>query len=422
MTKPTKNRPRLRFPEFHGNWEAKRLSEVCDFEQGLQVDLSLQSKVIKPGYINFVRIENVTQSSADYRFISTELSRNKILKKTDIIVVRYGASAGFIGRGFSGVLANNLFTVKPKRDGIQLDYLYIYLRSEKTYSFFQSEMAGGAMPALSFGIAGSLWLPIPSLPEQQKIADFLSAVDRKIEQLARRKALLEEYKKGVMQKIFSQKLRFKDENGKSYPKWEEQRLGEVLRFLPTNSLSRDSLTYEIDEAEYYNIHYGDIHTRYKANFYGQNEKIPAIRKGVDTSRITSDQYCQVGDVVIADASEDYNDIGKVVEIRSLPQKPLLAGLHTFLARETVKTAPGFKSYLLRSDKVRRQIMYKAQGISVLGISKRNLETIKISLPSLPEQQKIAGFLSALDVKIEKFAAQIEKSQEFKKGLLQQMFV
>lgn len=264
-------------------------------------------------------------------------------------------------------------------------------------------------------------VPIPSLPEQKKIADFLSAVDRKIEQLTRKKELLKKYKKGVMQKIFSQEIRFKDESGKSYPKWEEKRLGEVLVFLQTNSYSRQDLNYESGEIK--NIHYGDIHTSYKMNFYGEREKIPYINKNIDISNINSNYYCQIGDLIIADASEDYNDIGKAIEIRSLPKEPLVSGLHTFLARDTShKLVPGFKAYLFKSEAIRRQIMLRAQGISVLGISKRNIENIIFQLPTPEEQKKIADFLTSIDGKIESVDGQIEKAREFKKGLLQQMFV
>ena len=403
MSRGQKRIPKLRFPGFDGEWEEKRLSEICDFEQGLQVDLSLQSKVIKPGFINFVRIENVTQNSDDYRFISTELSRNKILKKTDIIVVRYGATAGFIGRGFSGVLANNLFTVKPKRDGIQLDYLYVYLRSEKTYSFFQSEMAGGAMPALSFGIAGSLLIPIPSLPEQQKIADFLSVVDRKIEQLVRKKALLEDYKKGVMQKIFSQKLRFKDENGKGYPKWEEKKLGDVAEFFKGKGIGKD----DIDPNGHIEcIRYGELYTSYSEH----------VGEVVSRTKNSDDLFLgKKNDVIIPASGETSIDIARAAY---LPRDGIALGGDINIIRTNEYGL--FLAYYLNNAK-KMDIAKMAQGNAVVHLYARQLSHLEIRLPSLPEQQKIADFLSALDAKVEKVAAQIEKSREFKKGLLQQMF-
>ena len=130
-----------------------------------------------------------------------------------------------------------------------------------------------------------------------------------------------------------------------------------------------------------------------------------------------------GDLIIADASEDYADIGKTIELIDLKDKKVLAGLHTFLARpKTSKTAIGFFSYLLKSWNLRKQTMVIAQGSKVLSLSTTRVSKLKLKLPSIEEQEKIANYLSAIDVKIESVQQQIKKTQAFKKGLLQQMFV
>ncbi|MCP4121510.1 MAG: restriction endonuclease subunit S, partial [Bacteroidetes bacterium] len=129
------------------------------------------------------------------------------------------------------------------------------------------------------------------------------------------------------------------------------------------------------------------------------------------------------DVVIADASEDYADIGKAIEIVELSDIPLIAGLHTYIARPVIGVlSVGFSGYLLRGANLRKQIMRIAQGISVLGISKGNLEKLMLKTPYPDEQQKIANFLSAIDKKIELASTEIEHAKAFKKGLLQQMFI
>src|SRR5690606_1903724 len=86
---------------------------------------------------------------------------------------------------------------------------------------------GTSYPSINSSDLGNIEIRVPSYPEQQKIASFLSSVDKKIAQLQQKKSLLEQYKKGVMQQLFSQKLRFKKEDGSGYPEWEEKRLGEV---------------------------------------------------------------------------------------------------------------------------------------------------------------------------------------------------
>ncbi|MBN2729604.1 MAG: restriction endonuclease subunit S, partial [Bacteroidales bacterium] len=99
-------------------------------------------------------------------------------------------------------------------------------------------------------------------------------------------------------------LRFPGFNGN----WNIKRFDEVYSFKTTNSLSRDKLNYETGEVK--NIHYGDIHTRFQTQFDIENEIVPFINPDIDISRINDDNYLKEGDLVIADASEDYNDVGK----------------------------------------------------------------------------------------------------------------
>ena len=246
-------------------------------------------------------------------------------------------------------------------------------------------------------------------------------MDTKIQLLTRKKELLEQYKKGVMQKIFSQQIRFKDDNGNNYPDWENKKLGDIITFISTNSFSRNDLNYESGEVK--NIHYGDIHSTFKKGFIASNENVPYINKEIDLAKVIEEQFCKVGDVVIADASEDYNDIGKAIEIYDLSGEKILAGLHTFLGRDKKKqTVNGFKGYLLQVDSVRKQMQVFAQGISVLGISKTNLAKVKFKLPCKKEQNKIVTLLMNIDKKIGIVQNQLAQNQEFKKGLLQQMFV
>jgi type I restriction enzyme S subunit len=216
-------------------------------------------------------------------------------------------------------------------------------------------------------------------------------------------------------------LRFKDDEGREFPEWEEMSFGDVYDFFQTNSFSRELLSYEIGSIK--NIHYGDIHTKFKSNFSLADELVPFIKPEVDVSRIPKECYCIEGDLIIADASEDYADVGKAIEIIKLGQEKLLAGLHTYIARNLSKNmALGFGGYLMQTEKVRLQIKTLASGISVLGISKGNLAKVTIPAPSKDEQSKIANFLTAIDDKIANVKSQIEATKAYKQGLLQQMFV
>jgi type I restriction enzyme S subunit len=157
-------------------------------------------------------------------------------------------------------------------------------------------------------------------------------------------------------------------------------------------------------------------------FIVAESKVPYITNSNDL-KITEEQFCKEGDLIIADASEDYKDIGKAIEIRDLSGEKVVAGLHTFLARDKrEETVRGFKGYLFQTIAIRKQIQKIAQGISVLGISKNNLSKVIFSLPCKNEQIKIVAFLDNLDSKISAVSGQLAGAQKFKKGLLQQMFV
>lgn len=214
-------------------------------------------------------------------------------------------------------------------------------------------------------------------------------------------------------------LRFKDKSGKDFPGWQEKQFKELTLFLSTNSLSRSQLNYEQGTVK--NIHYGDIHTKFRTLLKVEEADVPFINEDIKTDKIADENYCREGDLVIADASEDYNDVGKSIEIASLNGEKLLAGLHTFLVRDKVPFAKGFKGYLMQSRDVRLQIMKMATGISVLSLSKANLSKLKISVPVYEEQQKIATFLTAIDDKIENLEQQLEALKSFKKGVMQGLF-
>lgn len=203
--------------------------------------------------------------------------------------------------------------------------------------------------------------------------------------------------------------------------WKMESLDKVYTFKITNSFSRDKLNYGKGEVK--NIHYGDIHTKFPTLFDIVKEDVPFINQDISIERIDEENYCKEGDIVIADASEDLDDIGKSIEIINLNNEKLLAGLHTFLARRRdTKIVVGFGGYLFKSDSIRKQIKREAQGAKVLGISKTRISSIDIYYPKNPkEQQKITDCLSSLDEVITAETEKLDLLQDHKKGLLQQLF-
>ncbi|GAB6071034.1 hypothetical protein JCM30760_21310 [Thiomicrorhabdus hydrogeniphila] len=202
--------------------------------------------------------------------------------------------------------------------------------------------------------------------------------------------------------------------------WRAIPFGDIYSFSATNSLSRASLNDT--SGEYKNIHYGDIHTKFSTMLDAKNASIPYITDFNELSNSHAKSHCEVGDLVFADASEDYADVGKAIQIISLPFEPLVSGLHTFLAKDNYhQTALGYSGYLMSSYKVRRQIMTMAVGAKVLGISKTNLAKVLLDIPCKEEQQKIADFLSSVDKKIEQLTEKHRLLTEYKKGVMQQIF-
>lgn len=218
------------------------------------------------------------------------------------------------------------------------------------------------------------------------------------------------------EKLLIPKLRFPEFEGN----WKRKKYNEIYTFYTTTSYSRNDLNYDIGEVR--NIHYGDIHTKFKTIFNLKNEVVPFINPEIDVSRIKEENYCRVGDLLIADASEDYEDIGKTIEIIDLNSQRVLSGLHTFLARpKKFKMALGFAGFMLQSPQVRKQVKVIAQGTKVLSISTGRLGKINLTLPLLLEQQKIAAFLTAIDSRLHSLENKKSLLEEYKKGIMQQIF-
>ncbi|MDX8236751.1 restriction endonuclease subunit S [Acinetobacter pittii] len=203
--------------------------------------------------------------------------------------------------------------------------------------------------------------------------------------------------------------------------WKVRPFNSLFTFKTTNSFSREFLNYKSGNIK--NIHYGDIHTKFSTLFDIELEEVPYVNEDVNLDKISADNYCQVGDVIFADASEDLKDVGKHIEIINLNNEKVISGTHTLLARKIDNSLiTGFSSYLFSSRYLRQQIQKESQGTKVLGISAGRLSGIKIYLPnSADEQRKIADFLSSLDKLIESVSFQLKLYKEHRTGLLQQLF-
>ena len=204
------------------------------------------------------------------------------------------------------------------------------------------------------------------------------------------------------------KLRFKEFNDE----WQPINLADILQYFSTNSLSREQLS---ESGILKNLHYGDIHRKYNS-IVNETKEITSYVK--DINYINKYELLKNNDLIFADASEDYEGIGKAVEVVNVNNNTV-SGLHTILARDNSNVfAPMFKGYYFNSPTVHNQIRVLANGFKVYGISKEVINKLNIKIPSINEQSKIANTLYLLDEKIELQTKKIEDLKLFKKGFIE----
>jgi type I restriction enzyme S subunit len=196
--------------------------------------------------------------------------------------------------------------------------------------------------------------------------------------------------------------------------WEVKSYDEVFYFLNTATYSRAELT-ELDEIKY--IHYGDIHTKFHFHLDVNNSYLPSIPQ----SKLKNYSLLKDGDIIMADASEDYLGIGKSIEIKNLGDNKVISGLHTFLFRDKNNYfINGYKGYIHSINVVKKQFDSLATGMKVYGVSKNNLKKILIPIPTLKEQTAIATALSDADGLITGLEKLIAKKRNIKQGAMQQL--
>ena len=229
----------------------------------------------------------------------------------------------------------------------------------------------------------------PELAEQKKIASFLTEVDKKISQLKNKKILLQEYKKGMMQQIFSQELRFKDVNGNNYPDWEEKKLGDVFYVSAGGDIKKDNVKKSLTDI-------------FKYPIYANSEKSKGLYGYSDIFKIDYKCVTVTGRGSLGIANARYNKFYPIV--RLLVLKPKL-NLNVSFFENTIN-----------------QLRIFSESTGVPQLTAPQISSYKVSYPCKEEQTKIANILSAIDKKIENVNTQIKNTQQFKKGLLQQLFV
>jgi type I restriction enzyme S subunit len=405
--------PALRFKEFDGHFQLKEFDEITDITRLAGYEYSKYWKEDEEQEIIALRGYNIGRGELvlrDLGYISNALSMQLIRSRLSIGDIVYPC-VGSIGNAVV-IEENDKFHIQQNIAKITCNefaspyYVVHFLTSDYGMREVYRFNASGAQPNVLVGSLRKYRINIPSLPEQQKIASFLSAVDEKIQQLTKKKALLEQYKKGLMQQLFSGQLRFKNENGNPYPNWEEKRLGEVFGVIRGKGISKDQLN---DNGETKCILYGQLYTTY-------NEVVFNVVSRTDTNEgVLSIK----GDLLVPSSTTTTGiDLANVT---ALNEEGVLLGGDISILRSKLDANNVFYAYYLSNHK-KYEIAAFAQGSTIVHLSYNHFKVMRIDIPVIEEQQKIATYLSRIDTKIEAVNNQITQTQTFKKGLLQQMFV
>jgi len=409
-----KNVPTLRFPEFDGEWEATRIGKIGKFSYGKSAP---KFSLVESGGTPCVRYGELYRLYGS--MISEVVSQTSVPAKNlrfskggEILVPRVGEEPMDFAANSSylplpGIAIGEMISAfSTKEDPIFFTHYFRTLRQQ-----FARVVEGGNVSNLYYSYLEDVRVGKPSRVEQQKIAAFLGAVDEKISGLEKKKALLDTYKRGVMQKLFSRALRFKDDQGRDFPDWEKTTIGNLgetfgglsgktakdfgsgAPFVTYLQVFRKS-TIDLEECGAVEIKAG--------------ERQNALRKGDILFSLSSETPSEVGL-----ASVVMDEVGEVF------LNSFCFGLRP---RFGSKILPEFSQFLFRSPAFRHRVFPLAQGSTRYNLAKPSFLKLSISLPSPAEQQKIAGFLSSIDIQIAHVESEITQAKTFKKGLLQQMFV
>ena len=404
--------PKLRFKEFDENWRLLTLKQLINsLDAGVSViseDIMplddeysvLKTSCISLGYFNKNERKRVIKSKEIQRLKEPVLDDSIIISRmnTPLLV---GMNAYVDKAPANTFLPDRLWQIKINNDLVMTLWLSFYLGSDGCLYKLRDLASGTSNSMKNITKPGvlSINLFVPSKEEQTKIASFLSSVDDKITQLTQEHELLSEFKKGMMQQLFSQTMRFKADDGSDFEDWEERTLGEVsTTFSGGTPTSSNKLFYE---GQIPFIKSGEISQSNTAQFINElalaNSSAKLVKKG---DLLYALYGATSGQVAIAQLEGAINQA--VLCIRS---KTLVTNyLYNFL--------------LFKKEEILSTYLQGGQG----NLSASILKEIDIPTPCLEEQTKIANFLSAIDQKIDNVAAQIDQAKIWKKGLLQQMFV
>ncbi|MGI2254306.1 restriction endonuclease subunit S [Staphylococcus cohnii] len=424
MTNQTINVPELRFPDYQNPWENINLGKATTKIGSGKTPLGGNSVYSMRG-IPFLRSQNIQNGKLNLNElvyidkITDEKMKNSRTYFGDILLNITGAS---IGRCTVNTLKDSHANLNQHVCIIRLkeiyDYYFIgyYLISQKGQKKIFMSQSGGSREGLNFKEIGRIKFMLPTdINEQQKIGEFFSKLDRQIELEEQKLEKLEEQKKGYMQKIFSQELRFKDESENDYPEWKERKFSELLSYSSNGVDKKINKNHDIA----YMVNYMDVFKKTKLNTKNRD-----LLMEITATKIQKEKNnLKKGDILFTPSSETREDIAKsTVVFEDLDNTVYSYHLIRLRPLDSNIFSLKYSNYLSEQNFISKQFKRLAQGAQRYTLTKEYFENIKLNLPHIKEQEKIGDFFSKLDEVINKQSQKIDELKLRKQGFLQKMFV
>ncbi len=391
-----KNVPELRFPGFEGEWEEKQFADFTKINQGLQIAINERKTEYSPELYFYITNEFLRPNSQTKYFIENP-PQSVIANKEDILMTRTGNTGKVVTNVF-GAFHNNFFKIKFDKNLYDRLFLVEVLNSSKIQNKILSLAGSSTIPDLNHSDFYSISSSYPLLREQQKIGKFFSKLDRQIELEEQKLELLKQQKKGYMQKIFSQELRFKDENGNDYPDWEEKKMGAITTMFSGGTPQSTNTRYYKGDIPF--IRSGEISKTYTE-----------LKINEEALNNSSAKLVEVGDLLYALYGATSGEVA-ISKINGAINQAVLC-------IRTNESVEFLLNYLFFSkNKILNTFIQGGQG----NLSANIIKNLIIETPTIIEQRKIADFFGIIDNLIEIQERKLEFLKQRKQSLLQKMFV
>ncbi|NCU31040.1 restriction endonuclease subunit S [Candidatus Saccharibacteria bacterium] len=373
--------PQLRFPQFTDEWQVKKLGDFSSITTG-KLDANA---MVEGGRYRFYTCAREFYRIDHYAFDTEAL-----------LVSGNGANVGYI-HYYNGKFNAYQRTYVLNNFEENIGYIKLYLDRYLKKRILQEKFEGN-MPYIVLSTLKDMPISTPPLKEQEKIADFLTAVDERIRLGEQKLAKLEQYKRGVMQKIFSQKIRFKDETGNEYPEWKEKRLGEVGKIITGKTPSTTDKSHWTGEVKFVT---------------------PTDMDGQKYQETSTRTVSYTGSLMLPEKSIMYTCIASIGKMSmSVGDTITNQQINSFIPSSKICNEFTYYNLLWLTPRI-----ISTQSNNTLPIiNKSEFSKFKVFLPSWEEQQKIATLLTTLDDKITAEKSKLTAAKQFKKALLQRMFV